>query len=277
MAYLDEYEEEEAKSFPFKVVAIVVAILLLLGIGGFVALRLLSSPSGDGTPTDTGTTATIVENDEQSEETQSDVTDVTETPIESEETVTDVNGDDDGDDDTSDDEGQSPDESYDGPEYKSSAISMEQKLAMTEGNEITDETEQKYAQYGALNIGQMRDVAERWTGEWTAMVNDGKWDEHSTVLKSLMDQGYVNNHGTEFEVQWLYECLHDTLYVSSESMLFRDIKDVHIINSVPSPLTYMSIEVNVTYQDVENPTDGTVTYRMALNRNYQVCQFHVAL
>lgn len=270
MAYLDDYEEEEKKGFPFKIVAIVVAILVVLGIAGITVVSLVGREEPEP-ETDTGTeTTTVVENDDQSDETESDITITTDEP---EEDTTETDLTEGGADDVT---SQEPEQRLDGPEFKSSAIPMEEKMKMVEDNDIDEETEKKYAQYGALNIDQMRDVATRWTNEWAAMVNDTKWDEHSTVLKSLMDQSYVNNHGSEFEVMWLYECLHDTLYVSSESMLFKDIQEVRIINSVPSPLTYMSIVVNVDQQSPDGATPGTVTYKMALNRNYQVCKFHVS-
>lgn len=273
MAYLDDYEDDgKKKGLPVKGIVIAVVAVVVLGAAGVLAFNLLSgSDEPEPVPDDT-TTAVVVGGDGQETET---VTDVTEGEPEQVETVVDI--------DAPEDEGAEPEEqepsaaeAYDKPEYKSSAIPMEEKMKMIEGNEIDASTEEKYAQYGALNIDQMKDVAIRWTNEWTAMVNDGQWDKHSAVLKSMMDIDYVNNHGTEFEVSWLYECLHDTLYVSSESMLFKDIKEVRIINSVPSPLTYMSIEVNVTHQSVEESYDDTVTYKMALNRDYQVSKFSVS-
>lgn len=267
MAYLDDYEEKEKKGLPIKRILVVLVGVVVLGIVIFaVANMLLNRPQEERPADDDTTTAVIVDDNGGSTETVSDRQETIETveePVDEPEEPEDI-------------QEPSAAEAYDRPEYKSSAIPIEEKMKMIEDNDIDAETEQKYSQYGALNIDQMRDVATRWTNEWTAMVNDGRWDEHSTVLKSMMDIDYVNNHSTDFETKWLYECLHDTLYVSSESMLFKDIKEVYIVNSVPSPLTHLTIHVNVDYQGVDGATPGTVIYKMALNRNYQVSQFHVA-
>lgn len=276
MAYLDDYEEEK-RGFPIKRVAIIGAIVIAVGIIGFFVINVLNTNGDDGPQdADDTTTAVVIGGDEQGVETTTDIPgsedttepEVTETEVAIETPAEDAGGGAEGP--------ASVAEEYDKPEYRSSAIPLEEKMKMVEGNSIDDSVEEKYAQYGALNLDEMRDVATRWTNEWTAMINDGQWDRHSAVLKSMMDIDYVNNHSTELDVQWLYECLHDTLYVSSESMLFRDIKEVRVINSVPSPLTYMAIEVNVTYQSVDGSSDGTVIYKMALNRDYQVSKFSVS-
>lgn len=267
MAYLDDYEGDKKKRrVP---IPLIVGVLLVAaaGVGALVLtlLRTPSEPEPEDVTGDATETVTIVDNEEASVTTgDSDI--VGGVPVEIEDPDLTPSEDD-------VDQGQLTEEDEARMYENSSAISAEEKALMLQDNEIDEHTEEKYAQYGALNIDRMSEVARNFVTEWTQMVNDSQWDAHSTVLKSMIDIDYVKNHSEEFQVKWLYECVVDSLYVSKESMTYNDIADIQIINSVPSPLTYVSITVNTTINSVEGGSPSSITYQMALNKNYQVCRF----
>lgn len=253
-------------------IAAAIIVLLLLGAGGIVLYATLQQPAA---PTDIDGGTTTETDTEPGNTSTGTGTDTDDQPDATTETV-EVEGDD--EDESGDgDEGENAPAEDDPRMYENSSdIPMEVKAAMVQGNEIDDDTEEKYAQYGALNIDQMKEVSTQFVTEWVEMINDGQWDEHSTVLKSMMDINYVNDHSTETHVRWLYECLHDSLYVSSESLHYNNVKEVQIINSIPSPLTYTAVTVNATVLGVDEFSDTTVRFKLAMNKEYKVCQFNVA-
>ena len=280
MAYLDDYEDEgkSGRKVPTRIIVFVLAGLIVLGIALFAVIdaqrRPESAPEASSEPV---TNVTIASGDDEGEET------VTETPADapSETSQREVPPQPEPDNEVSDDPsaGSGTGDETDKPEYKSSAIPLEQKMPPAESS-IGQSTESKYAQYGALNIDRMTDVAKKWTREWASMVNDLQWEEHSTVLKAMMDQDYVRNHSTEYEVRWLSQCLDNSLYVSGESLMLEDVAEVSVVNSVPSPLAYMTVVVNATQDRTiygEPAYETTIRYKMAVNKDYQVCRFARAI
>lgn len=271
MAYLDDYDDSQAKGGKrIPRVLIVVGVIAFVAALGFLLVGLLGQREQPQQVTpDDETTDVRFEGDESGSTTESNIVGGQPEEITTEVDIEGEPGDQQEETQPADDQG------VEHMGDNSSSIPIEQKMAMAEGNEIDAGTEEKYAQYGALNIDRMQDVARRFTSEWTQMINDSQWDAHSTVLKSMMDIDYIKNHSEEFEVMWLYQCVMDSLYISKASMQYGDVADVRIVNSVPSPLTYAKIRVNVAYQGTDGTSPGIVTYKMAMNKDYQVCRFAV--
>ena len=273
MARLDDYEERDGERGIPRIAIIVGAIVVVAIIGAvlFAVLGRREQPKTDEGQQQPQQTVTVEDRDGGETSTESDIVggkepeqSVTEAPIEGE----------DGGEAGQQTEEQPTDEQWrqEHMNDNSASIPRGQKDAMKDWPPPSEET---LAQYGALDPNQMTDVARKWTQEWVNMINDGDWDGHSEVLKSMMDQDYVRNHSDEFEVRWLYECLMDSLYVSKESMDYGEIMEVNVINRIPSPLTYVGIKVRTTIKSTEGNEESFVMYKMALSKEYKVSHFMV--
>lgn len=272
MGRLDDYEEKDGERGIPRIAVIVGAIVVVAVIGAvlFAVLGRREQPKPDDEQQQPQQTVTVEDRDGGETSTESDIVG----GKEPEQSVTEVPIEGDGDDAGQQTEGQTKDEQWrqEHMNDNSASIPRDQKEAMKNWPPPSEET---LAQYGALDPDQMTDVARKWTQEWVSMINDGDWDGHSEVLKSMMDQDYVRNHSDEFEVRWLYECLMDSLYVSKESMDYGEIMEVNVINRIPSPLTYVGIKVRTTIKSTEGNEESFVMYKMALSKEYKVSRFMV--
>lgn len=142
------------------------------------------------------------------------------------------------------------------------------------GKAIDENTEQDYSAYGALNIEQMESTIKKFAQEWFNMANDGNWDGHSPALRALMAQDYVKEHRSEFEVNQLWECLSNTLYINTGSKFYTGLADFRIVNSIPSPLAYAAITLSYESRSGGQVQTGTEIVRVAVNRQYQICEFY---
>ena len=128
---------------------------------------------------------------------------------------------------------------------------------------------------GSLDRNRMQDVIKKFAAEWFSMANDRRWDAHSPALRALMAQDYVKEHQDDPHVHLLWECMANTLYLNYGSKQYTGLQNLQIVNSVPSPLTYALITMNYNTMIAERaPEQGTECIKIALNRDYQVCQFY---
>lgn len=250
-----------------KAIGIALAALIAIGGLGYGAWRLLDREPQQDVPTGVDAQGQEGTGDEHGADAQQ--------PSSSSETVTDLD-EDDGDAPEEDSEWAREREAH--MHDNSASIPPEQKSVNLADVDIDDGTEERYSLYGALDIDRMRQAAGDFTAEWIQMVNDDEYDEHTELLKTLINQDYVRKEHEGDASSLLYMCLEDALYLPTGSMAYDSVSNVRIVNSVPSPLAYARVSCTAHIMTEDGGSELTVvSYDVAMDKDYMICEFRPTL